>query len=115
MTHIMFWQDVIRALAKLHGGQSQMPALHTVFWGQVLPHAPQFLKLMLPSTSQPLLESLSQSRNEPLQDWMAHPPPTHFTCALGRCEQSVPQEPQFFASVAVFTSHPSARLALHSL
>src|SRR5262245_59377359 len=101
MTHIMFWQEVILALGKLHGGQSHTPALHTVFWGQALPHAPQFLTLMLLSTSQPLLESLSQSRNAPLHDWMAHAPPVHFTCALGRCEQSLPQEPQFFGSVPV--------------
>src|SRR5262245_33923067 len=104
----------MRTPGKLQGGQVHMPALHTVLAGHLLAQAPQLLMLALPSTSQPLTDMPSQSRKEPLHDLTVHMPPAQATTALGRLVQSVPQAPQFLASVLVPTSHPSATSALQS-
>jgi hypothetical protein len=76
-------------------------------FGQALPQVPQFDALFVVFTSQPLAGLLSQFAKPALHDTL-HMPATHAPLAFGFPPQTVPQTPQFAASVLRFTSQPFA-------
>jgi hypothetical protein len=77
-----------------------------------VPQAPQFETLLLASVSQPLVASLSQLRQVPVQTG-THTLPEQLVvpCAF---EHTVPQAPQFGALLVVLVSQPSAYVPLQS-
>ncbi len=72
-------------------------------------HAPQFIKLVRVSTSQPLALFPSQSA-KPVAHSDTHAPVRHEATELGAAVQRVPHAPQLLASVASVASQPLVAL-----
>jgi hypothetical protein len=88
-----------------------------VVWGGVghaVTQEPQWLTLLLVSTSQPFVGLPSQSWNVPVQV-NPHVPDVQVLVAFAREGQMLPQNPQLFGSVPVLDSHPSAAMVLQSM
>src|SRR5262245_10753416 len=89
----------------LQPGDALAGAAHT------LPQAPQFW-IDSRSASQPLPTILSQSPKPGSHEARAQAPATQAGVAWAGAPQSLPQPPQFLASVRVSISQPSLGLAL---
>jgi hypothetical protein len=78
---------------------------------QALPHVPQFATLVLVFVSQPSEYVPLQSFHGAVHDWTVHVVPMHEGVPLAAV-QTVVQEPQWFTSLVVAASQPSATLLL---
>ena len=101
----------------------QLPLVHEVAFmfagalvAQFVPHAPQFVRSLSVSLSQPSVGELLQSRHAPLHAPIWHTPaPSHDPVAFSYfVVQSFPQLPQLPLLVFVSTSQPSAYWQLPS-
>ncbi len=93
------------------------PAAHTALplegVGHTVPQAPQWERSVRVLTSQPLLALPSQSAKPALQLATPHTPAAQLPVALAGLH-AMPQPPQWARALRVFTSQPSASMALQS-
>ena len=85
----------------------QLPTEHTVLVGHTVPHAPQFLRSELRSSSQPSLARPLQSPNPGLQV-EPHPPLRHVAIVCGRTVHGAQDVPQLSGLVSARQAPPQA-------